>query len=110
MYKTKILAIFEYEFRCGTKAMEGARKINSVFGEASTSHSIVSFLFAKFRSGVFSVENEPCERPRPKVNNELKAIVESETSQTTRELASKFGVFIPTILDNLRQINKVKKP
>ena len=42
----------------------------------------------------------------PKVNNdELKAIVESDTSQTTRELESKFDVFIPTILDHLRQIN-----
>ena len=39
----------------------------------------------------------------------MKPIVESDTSQTTRKLASKFGVSIPNILDNLRQINKVKK-
>ena len=44
-----------------------------------------------------------------KFNDEMKAIVDSDTSQTTRELASKFCVFNPTILDHLRQINKVKE-
>ena len=45
-----------------------------------------------------------------KVNNDkLKAIVESDTYQIIRELASKFSVFIQTILGHLRQINKVKK-
>ena len=66
--------------------------------------------FAKFCSGEFSLENEPRGRPQHKVNNdELKAIVESGTPQTTPELASKFGVSIPIILDYLRQINNVKK-
>ena len=84
--------------------------MNSVFGEGSTSRSIVSFWFAKLRSGDFSLENEPSGRSQSKVNNdELKAIVESDTSQTTRELESKFGVSIPNILDHLGEINKVKK-
>ena len=70
----------------------------------------VSFWFSKFRSGDFSLENEPRRRPQPKVNNyELKAIVECDTSQTIRELASKLSISIPTILYHLRQINKVKK-
>ena len=63
MDKSKICAIFEYKFRCGTNASETARKINSVFGEGSTDHSIVSFWFAKFLSGYFSFENEPRGRP-----------------------------------------------
>ena len=70
-------------------------------------HSTVSFWFAKFCSGDFSLENEPRGRPQAKVNNdELKAIVESDTSQTPRELASKFCISIPNILDHLRQIIK----
>ena len=74
--------------------------MNSLFGEDSTSYSTVSFWFAKFRSGNFSFKNVSCKRPQPKVNNEeMKAIVESGTSQTTRELASKFGVSIPIMLD-----------
>ena len=45
-----------------------------------------------------------------KVNNdELKVIVESNTTQTIREIESKLDISIPTILDHLRQINKVKK-
>ena len=108
--KSKIGAIFEYKFHCGTNASETVGKINSVFTEDSTSHSTVSFWFVEFPSGDFSHENEPRGRPQPEVNNdELKATVESGASQTTRELASNFGVSIPTILNHLRQINKVEK-
>ena len=84
---SKMRTIFEYEFRWETKASEAAPKINSVFGEGPTSRSTVSFWFAKFRSGDFSLENEPRRRPQPKVNNDvLKTIVESDTSQTNLEL------------------------
>ena len=80
MDKSKIHTIFEYEFPCGTNASETAYKINSVFGEGSNSHDTVSFWIAKFRSGNFSLENEPCGRPQLKVNNDkMKAIVESDT-------------------------------
>ena len=69
----------------------------------------MSFWFAKFCSGDFGLENEPRGKPQSNVNNnELKAIAESDTSQTTRESASKFGVSTETILDHLRQMNKVK--
>ena len=81
-----------------------------MLGEGSTSYSKASFWFAKFRFGDFSLENEPRGRHQPEVNNDrLKFIVESDTPQTTRELATKFGVSIPTILNHLRQINEVKK-
>ena len=85
-------------------------KLIVLYGECLTSHVTVSFWFAQFRSGDFSFENGPCGKPQPKVNkDELKAIAESDTSQTTRELASIFGVYISIILDHLRQIKKVKK-
>ena len=87
MEKSNIYAIFEYEFRCVTNALETARKINIVFGERWASHSTILFWFAKFRPEDFSPENEPRERHQPKVNNDkMKAIIESDTSQTTREL------------------------
>ena len=86
------------------------QKINSVFGEGSTNYSTIFFWFAKFPFGDFSLENELREGPLPKVNNdELKAILESNISQTTHELASKYGVSILTRVDHLSQINKVKK-
>ena len=73
---------------CESNTSEKVRKTNSVFGEGSTSQSTVLFWFAKFRSVDFILENKPRGRPQPNVNNdELKAIVESDTSQTTRGLA-----------------------
>ena len=70
------------KFRCETNASKTARnKINSLFGESPNSHSTVLFWFAKFRSEDLSLENELSGRPQLKVNNdELKAIVESDTS------------------------------
>jgi len=41
-------------------------------------------------------------------NEELKAVVEVDTSQTTHELAT-FDVTVPTILNYLKQFSKVKK-
>ena len=68
------------------------------------------FWFATFRSGDFNLENKPRKIPQPKVNNdELKAIIECDTPQITRELAQKIGFSITTISDYSRQINIVKK-
>ena len=110
MDKSKIRVVLEYEFRRGTNTAQTVRNLIEVFGEDAPNQSTVSRWFTKFRSGDFGLENEPRGRPETKVNNdELKALVESDTSQTTRELAAAFDVSIPTILDHLRQINKVKK-
>ena len=111
MDKSKICTIFEYEFLCKTNASQTAHKINSMFRHGSTSYITVLFWFAKFRFEDFSLENELLAKSQPKVNSDgLKAIVESEIlSQTTRKIASKFCVSIPSILVHLRKINKVKK-
>ncbi|XP_026823537.1 histone-lysine N-methyltransferase SETMAR-like, partial [Ooceraea biroi] len=63
-----------------------------------------------FRDGDFSLANEPRGRPKTKVDNDhLRAVVESDPSQSTRELASIFNVSIPTILVHLAAIGKIKK-
>ena len=41
--KSKIRAIFKYEFGSGNNASDTVRKINSVLEESSTGHSTVSF-------------------------------------------------------------------
>jgi histone-lysine N-methyltransferase SETMAR len=110
MDKLKIRVIFEYEFRGGTNGAQTARNINEVFGEDVTNERTVQRWFHKFRSGDFNLENEPRGRPEIKIDNdELKVVVEANPSQATRELAARFGVTIPTILDHLKQIGKVKK-
>lgn len=42
-------------------------------------------------------------------NDELKAAVEVDISQTMREIAAGFDVTISPILNHLKQINKIKK-
>ncbi|RLU15559.1 hypothetical protein DMN91_012553 [Ooceraea biroi] len=99
MEKSKIRVIYEYEFRRGTTVPETARNINAVFGEGSTTKATVGNWFKHFRDGDFSLANEPRGRPKTKVDNDhLRAVVESDPSQSTRELASIFNVSIPTIL------------
>ncbi|RLU15321.1 hypothetical protein DMN91_012315 [Ooceraea biroi] len=84
---------------------ETARNINAVFGEGSTTKATVGNWFKNFRDGDFSLANEPRGRPKTKVDNDhLRAVVESDPSQSTRELASRFNVSIPTILVHLAAI------
>lgn len=110
MNKGKIRVIFEYEFLRGTNASQTARNINDTYGPSTTNERTVRFWFNRFRSGNFNLENEPRGRPETKVDNdELKAIVEADPSQTTSGLAARFDVSIKTILVHLDQIGKVKK-
>ncbi|RLU14883.1 hypothetical protein DMN91_012770 [Ooceraea biroi] len=109
MEKSKIRVIYEYEFRRGTTVSETARNINAVFGEGSTTKATVGNWFKNFRDGDFSLANEPRGRPKTKVDNDhLRAVVESDPSQSTRELASIFNVSIPTILVHLAAIDTLK--
>ena len=109
MDKLKIRGIYEYEFHRGTSSAETARRINDVYGAGSANERTVRFWFQRFRSGNFDLHNEPRGWPDTQVNNEeLKAIVEADPSQTTSKLASAFGVSDKTIIIHLRQIGKVK--
>ncbi|RLU25831.1 hypothetical protein DMN91_001991 [Ooceraea biroi] len=91
----------------GFGGSETARNINAVFGEGSTTKATVGNWFKNFRNGDFSLANEPRGRPKTKVDNDhLRAVVESDPSQSTRELASIFNVSIPTILVHLAAIVK----
>lgn len=110
MEKTKIRTIYEYEYRRGTTTRQTADNINTVFGEGSTNKSTVADWFKKFKKGDFSLENEPRGKPEVKVNNEdLKAVVERDPTQSAAELASQFKVSKKTMLVHLAEIGKKKK-
>ncbi|CAK9813002.1 Histone-lysine N-methyltransferase SETMAR [Anthophora plagiata] len=110
MDKTKMRVIFEYEFRRGTNAAQTSRNVNEVFGKDIANERTVHRWFEIFRSGDFDLQNEPRGRPESKVDdNQLKAVVEANPSETIRELAARFEVTIPTILSHLKAIGKVKK-
>ncbi|CAG9136399.1 unnamed protein product [Plutella xylostella] len=109
MENLKYRVIYEYEFHRGTSAAKTARRINDVYGDGVAKENTVRFWFQRFRSGNFDLQNKPRGRPETKVDNEeLKAIVEADPSQTTSELAAGSGVSDKTILIHLKQIGKVK--
>ncbi|RLU24789.1 hypothetical protein DMN91_002879 [Ooceraea biroi] len=96
MEKSKIRVIYEYEFRRGTTVSETARNINAVFGEGSTTKATVGNWFKNFRDGDFSLANEPRGRPKTKVDNDhLRAVVESDPSQSTRAAATQDSRAVP---------------
>lgn len=110
MENSKNRIVMEYEFRRGSTAAQTSRNMKDVFGDSAPNQSTISRWFTKFKSGDFDLDNMPRGRPDTKVNNdELKDVVERNTSQSTAELAAMFKVSIPTILEHLQQINKVKK-
>ncbi|KAK6046700.1 hypothetical protein COOONC_15795 [Cooperia oncophora] len=110
MDKSKLRVVLEYEFRRGSTAAQAVRNITVVFGEDAPNERTVRRWFAKFESGDFDLQNESRGRPECKLNNdELKAVVEADPTQSTRELAAKFGVCKVTISSHLKQIGKSRK-
>ena len=81
-----------------------------MYGGGVAKENTVRFWFQRFRSGNFDLQNKPRGRLESKVDNEeLKAIVDADPSQTTSELAAGCGVSDKTVLIHLKQIGKVKK-
>ena len=75
-----------------------ARQVNQVWRPNSVGESTVRQWFNKFRSGDFSLEDEPRSgRPKAIPDEDLKAFVEADPSQTVREIAEKLGVDKSTV-------------
>jgi len=92
----KYRVIFEYEFRRGTNAAQTARNINDImFSDKVVNECTVRRWFEKFRSGDFNLENES--------RGDLRSRwIMMSRKWTTRELATRFDVSIPTILNHLK--------
>lgn len=98
--------VFKYEFRRCVNAAQEACNINDVYGLGTAS----GYWFDRFRYENYNLNNVPSGWQETKVDDdELKAIVEADLSQTKSELAVTFNVSDETILIRLRQIGKIKK-
>ncbi|KAG5320104.1 SETMR methyltransferase, partial [Acromyrmex heyeri] len=110
MNSTDIHVIFLYEYKLGNNAAKAARNINQAFEQNTVNNQKVQRWFEKFQSGDFSLQNEPRGRPKTSVKNDaLKALVETNPTVSTRELATRMKVDHTTILRHLSEIGKVKK-
>ncbi|KAL0840619.1 hypothetical protein ABMA28_015818 [Loxostege sticticalis] len=108
MENMKYRYIYEYEFYRGTSAAETARRINNVYGAGVAKENTVRFWSQRFRSGNLDLQNQPRGRSETKVENEeLKAIVEADPSQSTSEIDAGFGVSDKTVLIHLNDFNRM---
>ena len=97
--------IFLYEFKLNQSAAEIARKINQAFGNDSVNEHTVRRWFAKFRSGDFSLEDEPRSgRPIIIQDEDLRTLVKTAASQTVRGMAKELGVSFHAVFDGLKRI------
>ena len=75
--------IFLYEFKLNQSAADTARKINLTFGNDSVNERTFRRWFAIFRSGDFSLEDEPRSgRPTVIQDEDLRTLVGTDPSQT----------------------------
>ncbi|OAD62845.1 Histone-lysine N-methyltransferase SETMAR [Eufriesea mexicana] len=110
MNSTDIRVIFLCEYKLGNNAANAAHNLNLAIAENTVNHRKVQRWFEKFRSGDFSLQNDPRGRPKTSVkNDDLKALVEANSTVSTRELATRMNVDHTTILRHLSEIGKVKE-
>ena len=108
--KNKMRICLLYDFKQRKTAAESHRSISNAFGEDVINKRQCRNWFQRFRDGDESLEDKEHER-RPKTvdDEELKAAIDSDPAQTTRELAEWFGCHHSTIADHLHAIGKVNK-
>ena len=85
--------IFLYEFKLNQSASKTDRKINQTFDNHSVNECTVRRWFTKFRSGDFSLEDEP-QSGRPIViqDEDLRTLVETDPSETVHGMVKELGV------------------
>ena len=103
--KYRLRAYMLYDFKQGKTATESHRILCELFGDDVPSVRQCQRWFQRFQEGDESLEDEEHgQRPEIVDNEALKEAVESDPSQTTRELANKFGCHHATISNHLHAI------
>ncbi|KAE9421286.1 hypothetical protein Angca_004936, partial [Angiostrongylus cantonensis] len=91
-------------------ALETARNIFVVCGEGRVGESTVRTWLRKFRSGDFDLEDkEGHGQPNEHDDDELKALVETNTQKAVREIAEQLDVGRGKISTHFNYIGKAEK-
>lgn len=99
-----------YEFLLGHTAAAAHRNLSVVFGDTIPCERQCAKWFLKFRKGEFSIEDEPHTGRPPELNDDdLVALLASNTRQSTRELASTLGCDHSTVVRHLAKLDFVQK-
>ena len=99
-----------YDFLSGVTAAESSRRICAAFGQGSVCERTAQQWFHRFRSGNYSLEDEPRSGRPPVIDDEeLQRAVEADPRQSTRNLATTLGCAQSTITTHLAAIGKKSK-
>lgn len=98
-----------YEFHRGSNATRTTKNICAVYPDAMTVRKCQRW-FSKFKKGDYDLSDKPRSgRPTILDNDLLKASVEANPCQSTRDLARRYNASCSTIHEHLKQIGKVSK-
>ncbi|GJQ75677.1 hypothetical protein Trydic_g17751 [Trypoxylus dichotomus] len=97
-----------YEYTFDTKAAVATQKICTAFGDDAVSDGTIQKWFKTFSLGDLRLTDE-AHSGRPKINEDLKQVVEENSSSTCLELAERLNVSDETIRLHLHQLGKTWK-
>ena len=93
----------------GSKATETTHNINNAFGPGTANKHTVQWWFKRFCKEDESLEDEECSGwPLDVDNDQLRATVEADPLTTTREVAGELSGDYSTLIQQLKQLGKVK--
>ena len=99
-----------YEYQLGHSAREATRNICQAIGEGSISPTTAWRWFERFRNNDFSLKDEEKSGRPTEINlDELKQVIESNPSLTTRAVASKVRCSQSAVVYHFKQFQLVSK-
>jgi len=102
--------ILLYYFRKGKSAERVAKKLRDVYGDKALKERQCQNWFRKFRSGDFSLKDEPRSgRPNEVDDDQIKALIELDRHVTEREIGEKLNIPKSTVHYHIQSLGLVKK-
>ena len=105
--KDHIRNVLLYEFHKGVNARTATKSIQRVYGNDVVNERSCRRWFSRFRSGDFSLKDEPRKgRPKKLDSEALEAVITEDPSKTSRELAEQFNVAHTTVVRHKKKFEK----
>lgn len=98
------------EFNRGSSAAQAARNINSIYGNGFVAERTAQKWLARFKQNDFTLTDTPRSgRPVEFDVEQLEALLQEDSRQSSRELTEKMGCTHPTVIKHLEEMGKVQK-
>ena len=101
--------ILLFYFRKGKNAAQAAKKLRDLYGEEALKDRQCRNFFDKFRSGDFSLKDEGRSGRPNEVDDQIKAIIESDRHVTVREIEEMLKIPKSTIDRHIQRFELIKK-